>query len=223
MASTWAYDRDYGNLLEYENSYLRRTGGVRHCSLNNHSISGAIQKMQTKLQQQAVHINREPLICDIKSLLPSISLELVSNTIQEPLWDYLVRNYHYLGYRKLLGHRLKYLAFVNKRPIAAFSWSAPALKIRYRDKFIGWSDEQRKRHLKRIANNTRFLIPDWVQIPHLASHLLSKCIQRLNTDWQKHFNYRLWCLETFAENPARPIIVNPVSLSVTHRKKATAC
>jgi SRSO17 transposase len=199
MASTWAYDRDYGNLLEYENSYLRRTGGVRHCSLNNHSISGAIQKMQTKLQQQAVHINREPLICDIKSLLPSISLELVSNTIQEPLWDYLVRNYHYLGYRKLLGHRLKYLAFVNKRPIAAFSWSAPALKIRYRDKFIGWSDEQRKRHLKRIANNTRFLIPAWVHVPHLASHLLSKCIQRLNTDWQKHFNYRLWCLETFVD------------------------
>ncbi len=127
MASTGAYDRDYGRLLEYENSYLRRTGEVRHCSLNNHNISGAIQKMQKEIQQQAIHINREPLICDIKSLLPSISLELVSHTIHEPLWDHLVCNYHYLGFRKLLGHRLKYLAFVNNRPIAAFSWSAPAL------------------------------------------------------------------------------------------------
>ena len=139
------------------------------------------------------------MISDIKNLLPSISLELVSQTIHEPLWDHLVCNYHYLGYRKLLGHRLKYLAFVNNRPVAAFSWSAPALKLRFRDKFIGWSDEQRQRHLKRIANNTRFLIPDWVHVPNLASHLLAQCIQRLNRDWQKHFNYSLWCLETFVD------------------------
>jgi SRSO17 transposase len=155
--------------------------------------------MPKKIQQQALEINREPLISDIKNLLPSISLELVSHTRHEPLWDYLVSNYHYLGYRKLLGHRLKYLAFVNNRPVAAFSWSAPALKLRFRDKFIGWSDEQRKRHLKRIANNTRFLIPDWVHVPHLASHLLAKCIHRLNRDWQEHFNYSLWCLETFVD------------------------
>lgn len=155
--------------------------------------------MPKKIQQQALDINREPLISDIKDLLASISLELVSHTSHEPLWDYLVSNYHYLGYRKLLGHRLKYLAFVNNRPVAAFSWSAPALKLRFRDKFIGWSDEQRKRHLKRIANNSRFLIPDWVHVPHLASHLLAKCIHRLNRDWQKHFNYSLWCLETFVD------------------------
>jgi SRSO17 transposase len=150
-------------------------------------------------QQQTIHINREPLISDIKDLLPSIFLEMASNTIHEPLWDCLVGNYHYLGYRKLLGHRIKYLAFANNRPVAAFSWSAPALKLRFRDKFIGWSDEQRKRHLKRIANNTRFLIPDWIHVPHLASHLLSRCIQRLKRDWQKHFNYSLWCLETFVD------------------------
>ena len=155
--------------------------------------------MPKKIQQQIIHINREPLISDIKTLLPSISLELVSHSIHEPLWDYLVSNYHYLGYRKLLGHRLKYLAFVNNRPVAAFSWSAPALKLRFRDTFIGWSDKQRKRHLKRIANNTRFLIPHWVHVPHLASHLLAKCIRRLNLDWQKHFNYSLWCLETFVD------------------------
>lgn len=165
----------------------------------SHHISDAVQMIPKKVQQQAPNINREPLYSDIKSLLPFIALEVVNNTQHELLWDCLVSTYHYLGYRKLLGHSLKYLAFVKDRPVAAFSWSAPALKLRYRDSFIGWSDEQRKLHLQRIANNSRFLIPDWVHVPHLASHLLAKCIQRLNRDWQDHFNSSLWCLETFVD------------------------
>lgn len=169
---------------------------------SRHSTADAAQMIPEEIHQQTHLIDREPLVSDIKDLLPFISLILVNNTTHEPLWDYLVSNYHYLGYRKLLGHSLKYLAFVDNRPVAAFSWSAPALKLRFRDKFIGWSDEARKRHLKRIANNSRFLIPEWVHVPNLASHLLSKCIQRLIGDWKKHFNYSLWCLETFVD-PAR--------------------
>ena len=79
----------------------------------------------------------------LKSLRP-ITLELVSGSDLEPVWDYLVKQYHYLGYQKLLGHRLKYLALVGEHPVAALSWSAAALKIGVRDRFIGWSEEQRK-------------------------------------------------------------------------------
>ncbi len=92
-----------------------------------HNTTYAVQMIPEEIHQQTQHINREPLISDIKNLLPFISLILVNNTTHEPLWDYLVSNYHYLGYRKLLGHSLKYLAFVNNRPVAALSWSAPAL------------------------------------------------------------------------------------------------
>jgi len=93
----------------------------------------------------------------LKSLRP-ITLELVSGSDLEPVWDYLVKQYHYLGYQKLLGHRLKYLALVGEHPVAALSWSAAALKIGVRDRFIGWSEAQRKSFLDRIANNSRFLI-----------------------------------------------------------------
>ncbi len=65
----------------------------------------------------------------------------------EPLWDRLVSRHHYLGYRKPLGHRLKYLVALSDRPAAALSWSAPALKLAERNCFIGWSPGQRKRHL----------------------------------------------------------------------------
>jgi len=117
----------------------------------------------------------------------------------EPLWDRWVSRHHYLGYRRLLGHRLKYLAFFKDRPVAALSWSAPALKLAARDRFIGWSPGQRKRHLHQLAANSRFLILPWVQIPNLASHVLALNIARLPADWLRHFNHRLLLLETFID------------------------
>jgi len=129
-----------------------------------------------------------------------VSLSIVSSSPLEPIWDELVREYHYLGYRKLLGRRIKYLAFIGRRPVAAISWSAAARKLRVRDHFIGWDDSQRKRHLHHIANNSRFLIPPWVDIPNLASHVLSMNIKRLNRDWSESFGLPLWMLETFVDS-----------------------
>jgi SRSO17 transposase len=126
-------------------------------------------------------------------------LQLVSQTPQEPLWDRLVRQHHYLGCRKLLGRRLKYLAFSGGRPVAALSWSAAALKTGARDEYIGWSAPQRKAQLHRIVNNSRFLILPWVRIPHLASHVLSQNIRRLSRDWRSHFGTDVFLLETFVD------------------------
>jgi hypothetical protein len=58
----------------------------------------------------------EILVGSLKRLRP-IGLELVSGSHLEPVWDYLVKQYHYLGYQKLLGHRLKYLAVVGEPPL----------------------------------------------------------------------------------------------------------
>jgi hypothetical protein len=43
-----------------------------------------------------------------------------------------------------------------------------------RDRFIGWSAEARRKNIRWIAYNTRFLLLPWVEVPHLASHLLSR-------------------------------------------------
>ena len=117
----------------------------------------------------------------------------------EELWHKLVGKYHYLGCLRLPGRSLKYLAFSGNTPIAALWWSAPALKLRVRDRYIGWSDEQRKRHLDRVANNSRFLIPPWVNSRNLASHLLSLNAKRLRADWKREFGIDLIFLETFVE------------------------
>ena len=131
--------------------------------------------------------------------LPPISLRLVQHSFLESLWDHLVHRYHYLSYQKLLGHRLKYLALMQDRPVAALSFSAPALKIGARDRFIGWSPDQRKTYLPHLANNSRFLILPWVRVPHLASHVLSLAVDRVRRDWQDQFHTPLWLLETYVD------------------------
>ena len=121
--------------------------------------------------QDSCQIDSSP-ICGAVHTLPAVTLQVASQSNLEIVWDHLVRQHHYLGYQRLLGHRLKYLAFMQDRPVAALSWSAPALKLRVRDSYIGWSSEQRKTYLCRIANNSRFLIFPWVEVKNLASHVL---------------------------------------------------
>jgi len=133
------------------------------------------------------------------SHLSAVTVDLISGSDWEPIWDQLVSNHHYLGYQRLLGHRLKYFAFMEDRPVAAISWSAPALKLAARDCFIGWSPVQKKRHLDQIAYNSRFLVMPWVKVPHLASHVMGRNIARLTQDWQQRFNHQLLLLETFVD------------------------
>jgi hypothetical protein len=129
----------------------------------------------------------------------AIDIKMVSHSSFEPVWDQLVSRYHYLGYKKLLGHRLKYMAFINNQSVAALSFSAPALKLKSRDAHIGWSDVQRKEFLSCLACNSRFLIVPWVKIKNLASHVLSRSVRCLKKDWEKHFGKKLLLLETFVD------------------------
>ena len=141
-------------------------------------------------------------MCGAVHALPAVTLLVASQSRLEIVWDQLVRQHHYLGYQRLLGHRLKYLAFMQDRPVAALSFSAPALKLRVRDNYIGWSSEQRKTYLYRIANNSRFLMLPWVEVKNLASHVLAGTLARLSRDWEERFGTRLWLVETFVD-PAR--------------------
>lgn len=149
----------------------------------------------------ACSIDMTPIGGAIHTVAP-ITVRVASQSDTERLWDFIVRTHHYLGYQRLLGHRLKYLAFLHDRPVAALSFSAPALKLRVRDAYIGWSASQRKTHLHRIVNNSRFLIPPWVNVPNLASHVLALALARLSRDWEERFGTRPWMVETFVD-PSR--------------------
>jgi hypothetical protein len=67
------------------------------------------------------------------------------------------------------------------------------------DNYIGWGAQARKKNLQYMTNNTRFLVLPWVNVPHLASHILSQIARRVSTDWEKKYGHPVYCLETFVE------------------------
>jgi hypothetical protein len=73
----------------------------------------------------------------------------------------LVDRYHALGYKIPFGAHLQYLVSVS-RPVATVvgcrQFSSAAWRIEARDRWIGWDDATRARHLPQVVNNSRFLL-----------------------------------------------------------------
>jgi hypothetical protein len=126
-------------------------------------------------------------------------IELANSSQESYLWDYLVQHHHYLGLPKLVGEHIKHLVFIHGQVVACLSWASAAWKVMARDQFIGWDEATKRRNLHLIANNTRFLIPEWVRIKHLASKVLALSLRRLNTDWQKIYAHPIYLAETFVD------------------------
>ncbi|MBD3300751.1 MAG: DUF4338 domain-containing protein [Candidatus Moranbacteria bacterium] len=115
------------------------------------------------------------------------------------LWDYLLHHYHYLGLPKLVGEYLRYLVTIKGQVVACLSWASAAWKVKARDQFIGWDETTKQRKLHLIANNTRFLIPDWVKVRHLASQVLALSLRQLSSDWQRMYGHPIHLAETFVD------------------------
>ena len=131
--------------------------------------------------------------------LGGIRLQRASGNALEGLWNVLVREYHYLGHRRIAGKRMKYLAFAGSRAIAALSWKSGCLRLEARDCFIGWSEEQRREYVGHVVNNNRFLIPSWIRVKNLASHLLARGRRVIVRDWEQAYGVKPWVLETFVD------------------------
>jgi hypothetical protein len=78
-------------------------------------------------------------------------------------------------------------------------FGSAAWSCKPRDTYIGWSNATRKYALKYMTNNSRFLIYPWVQVPHLASHILSLICRRITADWIIKYGHPLYLLETYVE------------------------
>jgi hypothetical protein len=115
------------------------------------------------------------------------------------LWDYLVHHHHYLGLPKLVGEHLRYLVYISGQVVACLSWASAAWKVKARDQFIGWDEETKRKNLHLIANNTRFLLPDWIRVKHLASRVLALNLRRLSADWQRIYGHPIYLAETFVD------------------------
>jgi Domain of unknown function (DUF4338) len=131
-----------------------------------------------------------------------IAIEQVRRTAHEPLFNGLIEHHHYLGYEQPVGEHLKYLVWAKRRPLACLAWSSAPRHLGSRDRYIGWSATARRRNLRLVSYNTRFLILPWIRVPHLASHILGRVTNSLSRDWERMYGHPIYFAETFID-PAR--------------------
>ena len=173
---------------------LHRAGEIELPAIRQISLNPFVRRERP----QPMLIDMAPLTGTLTDIRP-ISPQQVRRTSDEPLFNSLMEHHHYLGYEQPVGEHLKYLVWAQGRPIACMAWSSAPRHLGSRDRHIGWSAEERKRNIRFVAYNTRFLILPWVQVPHLASHILGRIAGSLSNDWEQLYGHPVYFAETFID------------------------
>ena len=144
-----------------------------------------------------------PIVCGLNDLRPLTVTAVETGTALDEFKS-IIDQHHYLGYDRTVGENMKYVIRSKDGSIlACLLFGSAAWKCRDRDSYIGWKPEQRAARLHMLTNNVRFLIPEWVRVPCLASHALSLVSRRLSSDWEEKYGHPILVLETFVDGRFR--------------------
>lgn len=132
-------------------------------------------------------------------VLGRVTVRLVVEA-ERPEFDRCLEAEHYLASSALVGETLRYVAELDGQWVALLTFSAPALHLKAREKWIGWTPRQRARRLGFVVNNSRFLVrPERHRYPNLASRVLGLCLRRLSADWQARWRHPVLVVESFVD------------------------
>jgi len=156
------------------------------------------RNLKRNLSVPVVETDQTPLQ-DKLSKLPPVKLKSVRNTSLESLYNSLIQQHHYLGYRQIVGQHLKYMAFIDDRAVACLGWGSAAWAVKSREFFIGWNKTAKDQNLHMVVNNIRFLVLPWVSVKCLASKILALNIKLIKEHWPTIYQHPIYLLETFVE------------------------
>ena len=115
-------------------------------------------------------------------------------------FNFYLEREHYLESSRFAGQSLRYVAEVDGQWVALLTFSAAALHLKGRERWIGWSPRQRARRLGLVVNNSRFLVlPQRQRYPNLASRVLGLILRRLSADWQQRWAHPVLVVESFVD------------------------
>jgi len=151
-----------------------------------------------RVRPEPTPVDATPILGPLAELRP-VEIEQVRRTDHERLFNSLMEQHHYLAYEQPVGEHLKFLVWAKGRPIACLAWSSAPRHLGSRDRYIGWSAEARRRNIRFLAYNTRYLILPWVHVPHLASHILGRMASQLSPEWERMYDHPMYFAETFID------------------------
>lgn len=112
----------------------------------------------------------------------------------------LLRRHHYLGCLRAVGEQLIYVAVDKKGQwLSVLIFCAAAKYLRHRDRWIGWTHEQRRRRLALVVNNARYLLIPHRTVPNLGSRVLKLTLARVSADWQQKYGHPVLVAESFVD------------------------
>jgi len=200
VCELFSWKRPSGKLKGVEcRQFLERldANGVIHLPVCRKQF---IKKAKTKVSRTDQSDSQATISVKLRELSP-ILLTRVKTKEQRQLWYEYVDRYHYLGYQLPFGAQLRYFikSGATRDTLGCFQFSSPAWKMAPRDRWIGWSDVQRKVNLQKIINNSRFLIFPWVKVKNLDSSTLALAVKTVPDDWQGCYGYRPVLMETLVD------------------------
>lgn len=142
-----------------------------------------------------------PLIGRVESFAP-VRVERVAEAGARQQFRELLDRYHPLGYRVPFGAHLEYLAWISRpepRVVGCVQFSSAAWRMQVRDRWIGWEDATRARHLQLLVNNSRLLLLPWIHVKNLASATLARVLRLLPRDWQAQYGITPLLVETLVD------------------------
>jgi hypothetical protein len=132
--------------------------------------------------------------------LAEIQIQLLPTSKARVRSRRLLATHHYLGDVRAVGEQLFY-AITDGRGdwLGVLVFCAASRRLRARDCWIGWSEEQRRRRLPLIVNNCRFLLLPHKTFANLGSRALRLTLDRLSADWQERYGHPVVLVETFID------------------------
>lgn len=174
--------------------------------LESHGIVTLPAKRKTKAQVRPIpafdeHPKAPPINDTLDSVGP-ITLQRITSKEDRECWKAYLQTHHYLGYKHPVGAHLGYFivsgARQQKLGCLLFSASA-AWALAPRDELIGWKKKHRQKLLHLVISNDRFLIFPWINVPNLASRVLSLATKQIGDHWLSAHGYRPVLIETFVD------------------------
>ena len=139
-----------------------------------------------------------PITGPLSSMSP---IEVIPITHQDDkqLWNEYMARYHPLGYKRPIGHWMRYFIYSENQILGCILLTGAAKALASRDRWIGWEKAVRLQHLPWVINNSRYLIFPWVQVKNLASHALGQLAARASGDFDAEWGFRPLLMETFVD------------------------
>lgn len=132
-------------------------------------------------------------------VLDRVAVRLIRED-ERAAFDQALVDQHYLASARLVGQTLRYVAEYDGQWVALLTFSAAALHLKSREKWIGWTPRQRARRLGLVVNNSRFLLlSERQKLPNLASRVLGLVLRRLSQDWQTNWGHPVLLVESFVD------------------------